>query len=80
MDTPASSASQDHWKEITEAVRNGLAKVALRMPEMSPGDLKLFVEAVDMGMWLEVRAANQDAAVDQHKRFLERPVWANDDE
>lgn len=63
-----STAHQDQWVEIAEAIRGQLRKYAELMPAMKPDELKTFVEAVTAAKWLEESARTFDQDVELRER------------
>ena len=72
MDKELASAAQESWQDIALLVRLQLAKQVPFMPAMGPSELSSFIEALNAAMWLEVKAANFDAEVDEMKATLLR--------
>jgi len=58
------SADQDDWLEIAQAIRAQLRKYTDNIPGMNPGEVKDFVESVNYAYWLEVHASSFDKEVD----------------
>lgn len=70
------SAEQDQWRDITAALRNGLAKMVQRLPEMGTADAKTLAEAIETAIWLDVVSSNHDASIDSRKAYLDRrKLW-----
>jgi hypothetical protein len=67
------TATQDQWMEIAAAIRAQIAKAAALMPAMVPSEtIQAIVGAANDAMWLEVKSASFDEAVEEHRRSLER--------
>lgn len=67
-----SSAEQDQWVEMVEAVRAHLVKMCTLLPAMKPDEVATFVKTLDDAQWLEVKARAFDEAIENRIRTLER--------
>ena len=66
-DAPDTSASQDSWQEISEAIRNHLHARAAYMPGMDIAELQAYLECVKEGLWLEQNASSFDVDLERMK-------------
>lgn len=66
------SASQLHWQEIAEGLRNGLAKRIRWVPSMSLAEVRELMATIDTAQALEVIAHTWDDFVAHRRRELER--------
>ena len=73
-----SSATQDQWVEMLEAVRANLAKLIPLMPAMTIDELKTFVETLDSAQWLEIKARCWDSSLEREERLNERSIAFGD--
>ncbi len=58
------TADQDAWVELAQAIRAQLRKTAEMMPAMTPEEVKTFIEAAREALWLEQNAAAFDKDVE----------------
>jgi predicted ATPase len=63
-----SSAAEHQWTEIAESLRQVIAKQVPLMPAMKPDEQKQFVDMIGDVFWLEVKANNFDAYLEQTAR------------
>lgn len=61
------TASQDQWQEMMDAIRGELAKQIPLMGAMKPAEQKDFVEAVNSARWGEESAACFDVEIEARK-------------
>lgn len=63
-DASNTTADQDAWVALTEAMREQLSRIVPTMPAMQPGELEKFVEASNGVMWMHFRAVAWDRRVE----------------
>ena len=68
------TADQDAWVELAQAVRAQLMKRVELMPAMSPDEVKTFVESVQKALCLELNAATFDKDIELMQA---RPTWGD---
>lgn len=67
------SANQDAWQEIADAVRSQIAKQVPLMPAMKPEEQKDFMDVIQRALWLTHSADTYDAQV-----MKEENLWSAD--
>lgn len=67
-----SSASQDQWQDIVDAIRCEIAKQVPLMRAMKIEEQKQFIEMVNNARWGEENVACFDADVSKRKAAAER--------
>lgn len=63
-DKPETSADQDAWVELNSKVRAKIEQMTVKVAEMSGGELKDFVSAVNQAQWTYFQAATWDKRIE----------------
>lgn len=69
-DAPTTSADQDAWTALADALRSELAKQIPLMGAMKPDEIKTLVEAADSAMWMRIRAGLFDKRIELERNKL----------
>lgn len=67
MNEELESAEQTAWKEIADAIRGYIRKMAELMPAMKPEEVKTFIEATRDAMFMNEYASAFDKEVELRK-------------
>lgn len=67
---PVSSAEQEAWTDLADAVRSQLAKIVPMIPAMKQDELKSFIETLQAAYWFEHNARLWDKKYDDELKRL----------